>query len=336
MVNKTQTNDAGINESTSGIVPEQPWEYSWNKEPHNKNQRQVMAMLPPYNGTLGEVAHISNAGLTTWLEEHPANVGVEEAFLGTVGVEVGVGIAVVGTVTTTPPFDGTFDGTSAAGGENILKGKTRIVGAVSPQAVVASSDAKAGDEVVEDGENKSLPAKGSEEGTNEAKGGGDGEDDGAEPVDFLVPFLPFDRGESLLGLQGVCNIVVWDVEVGGDDVVRGCGHLGGSRGRHGGRPGERRRRGTRRGQTAENICSGRLFCDQLIFRFVGDGPTARPAPAPNPFSQHLVGILFCNAWWAQTCVLPGPDTSAGLLRVANIVCMHSHVHIVHILWGLEC
>lgn len=201
---------------------------------------------------------------------------MEEAFGCIIGVKLGVGVAVVSTMTTTPPLDGTLNGTCTGRRQYILESRTRVIRAVSPQTVVASSNAKAGDKVVENGEKECLPAKGREESTNEANSGGDGEDNGAEPIDFLVPIFPLYRREGLLGLQGVGDIVIWDVEVGGDDVVKGRGRLGGSGGRHGGRRGERRGQ-EKEGQTDENIWQRRFLYD-LMFVSLGIAPQQYPPP----------------------------------------------------------
>lgn len=58
-----------------------------------------------------------------------------------VGVEIGVGVAVVSAVAARPPLDGTFDGAGATEGEEVLEGEGCGVGAVRPQAMVASGDA---------------------------------------------------------------------------------------------------------------------------------------------------------------------------------------------------
>lgn len=80
-----------------------------------------MLVLPPHDLVLCQVGHISDPRLTTGLDHHPADVRPQEAFVGIVWVEVGVGVAVVSTVTSCPPFDGTFDGTCASESEEVLE-----------------------------------------------------------------------------------------------------------------------------------------------------------------------------------------------------------------------
>jgi len=60
-------------------------------------------MLPSDNIVLGKIANVCHTGFTTGLEEHPTNVRPQQALMGIVGVEVGIGVPVVGTVTTRPP-----------------------------------------------------------------------------------------------------------------------------------------------------------------------------------------------------------------------------------------
>lgn len=210
---KAQSEDSSVDVSTPSITPEKPRNDSRNDKGHDENEGEVVPMLPAHNGVLGEVAHISDTGLAARLEEHPTDMGVEEALVGVVGVKVGVGVAVVCAVATRPPLDGSFHCTSTEHGKNILQRQRRVVGTVRPKTVVSGGDAEAGEVVVENGKEKSLPAEGSEHGTNEADEGGDGEDGETEPVDFLVPVLPGNRRKGLLGLQGVGDIVVGDVEV---------------------------------------------------------------------------------------------------------------------------
>lgn len=68
-------------------------------------------------------------------------MGVPEAFVSVVGVEVGVGVAVVGAVASGPPLDGTLDGTCTCGGEEVLEGLGGVVRTVSPETMVASGNA---------------------------------------------------------------------------------------------------------------------------------------------------------------------------------------------------
>lgn len=95
-------------------------------------------MLPDDNGVLVKVGDVGAAGaLGVLLEDHPAEVGVEETLADRVGVLFGVGVAVVSAVLAGPPTDGTLDGTGADKGEVDLERSGGLVGGVSPETVVA-------------------------------------------------------------------------------------------------------------------------------------------------------------------------------------------------------
>lgn len=53
-----------------------------------------------------------------------------------VGIEVGVGVTMMGTVTPRPPLDGTLDGTSTSEGKTILERLGGVVRTMRPQTMV--------------------------------------------------------------------------------------------------------------------------------------------------------------------------------------------------------
>lgn len=97
-------------------------------------------MLPPDDFVLAQVADVGNSGLSARLDEHPTDMRVPEAFVGVVGVQVGVGISVMGTVTARPPLDGTLNSSSSGHGEEVLQWLGCVVGPVSPKAMVTGGD----------------------------------------------------------------------------------------------------------------------------------------------------------------------------------------------------
>jgi len=64
------------------------------------------------------------------------DVRVEEALVGVVGVEVGVGVAMVGAVAARPPLDRALDGAGAKDGKEVLERGRSVVRAVGPEPVV--------------------------------------------------------------------------------------------------------------------------------------------------------------------------------------------------------
>lgn len=208
-----------------------------------------MPVLPPDDRVLAQVANVGNTGPAAGLDQHPADMGVEETLVCIVRVEVGVGVAMVGAVTTAPPLDGALHSAGTCHGEKILEGERRVIRPVGPKSVVARGDTQSGHEIVEHGEEEGLPAKRREHGANEADDGGGGEDDDAQPVQLIAEVLPRERREGLLGGECVLDIVVRDVEVGGyllSDILCGTLWRGARRGGHGGGFVDGGRRGSRR------------------------------------------------------------------------------------------
>ena len=139
MVDKAKTSCAGVEESTGPITPTQSSDGHRDEQTESDDEVDVPSVLPPYNGVLAQVANIGNANLVSWLENHPTHMCPKETTVCVVRVELGVGVAVVSTVSTRPPLDGAFDGTCSGHGQEVLKRKGRVVGAVSPKTVVAGS-----------------------------------------------------------------------------------------------------------------------------------------------------------------------------------------------------
>jgi hypothetical protein len=171
---------------------------------------------------------------------------VPETLVGIVRVKLGVGVPMVGTVTTTPPLDRTLDGASSEQGKEVLQRQARVVRAVGPKTVVSRCDAEPGAVVVEDGEQGGLPLERGVEGADQASEGSDDENGAVEVVELGEKVAPGHRGTGLCGLEGVLDIVVGDVDVGGNllldvrgDGAHGRGGGGGRRGRREKETGER-------------------------------------------------------------------------------------------------
>lgn len=114
-------------------------------------------MLPDNDGVLVEIRDVCPANpLRVLSHDHPADVRVEQALTNTVRVLRGVCVAVVSPVVTAPPTNGTFDGRGAAECEEDLKRSSGRVAFVCPESVVASSDAEATAEVVDDSPDSCL------------------------------------------------------------------------------------------------------------------------------------------------------------------------------------
>jgi len=121
VVNKDEPGSTGKEESTSPISPSESSDGSRNEESHGQKEREVVLVLPPNDPVLRQVRDIGNSNLSSWLDNHPANVSPPETFVGRVWVELGVGVSVVCPVTSGPPFDGPLNGSSTCHRQGELK-----------------------------------------------------------------------------------------------------------------------------------------------------------------------------------------------------------------------
>lgn len=149
MVNKAQPGSASKEETTPPVSPAKTSDNGREDETHTQDQGNVVPVLPLHNPVLAQITDIGDSDLSSGLDQHPSNVGPEEALLGGVGVKISVGVTVMGSVTSAPPLDGTFNSTATGSGKNILERNTGIVGTVSPKSVVTGGNTEASDEVVD-------------------------------------------------------------------------------------------------------------------------------------------------------------------------------------------
>lgn len=141
MVNKAETSRSGKEETALPVAPEEASDEGGEEEAEEDDEVDIPAVLPLDNLALAQVADIGDTRLVAGLDEHPADVGEEEALVSVVRVEVGVGVAVVSTVATGPPLDGTLDGSGSSCGKEVLERLRRVIRPVGPQTMVARSDA---------------------------------------------------------------------------------------------------------------------------------------------------------------------------------------------------
>lgn len=105
-MNKHQPDRASIEVAAFPVTPKQPANHSWNDERHHQHDIQVIAVLPLCDVVLPEIANICSTGFPTRLENDPPDVREQQPFVRVVRIEIGVGIAMVGTMTSGPPSDG--------------------------------------------------------------------------------------------------------------------------------------------------------------------------------------------------------------------------------------
>lgn len=98
-------------------------------------------MLPPNDFILAEVRDVRDTRFAPWLDDHPTNVGPQEAAMRIVWIEFGIRVSVVCAVSARPPLDGPLHSTSTRSSEEVLQWPGRVIRAVGPQTVVSCGDA---------------------------------------------------------------------------------------------------------------------------------------------------------------------------------------------------
>ena len=148
-MNKQQSSSSSEEESTTEITPAKTGNESREEEGHGEDELKVPPVLESNDRVAGQVADVGDTGFPPGLHDHPANMRPEQTVVGSVGVEVGIGVPVVGTVTSRPPLDGALDGTSTSHGEEVFKRLGGIIGTMRPETMVSRSDSQSDLEGVE-------------------------------------------------------------------------------------------------------------------------------------------------------------------------------------------
>ena len=132
VVDKEQTSKGAIKVTAAPVPPEIAGDDGRKEDAHEEDEGDEPVVLPADDGVAGEIGDISDTRFATGLEEHPTDVGPEEAAMGTIGIEVGVGVAMVSTVTARPPLDRALNRTCASESEKVFEGTRGIVGTMGP------------------------------------------------------------------------------------------------------------------------------------------------------------------------------------------------------------
>lgn len=149
LLDEEDAEDAGVDEAAHPVTPAETCNQGREDQTHEKDHLEVVPVLPHHDRVIVQVGNVGAANsLRVLLHDHPAKVGVQQALADAVRVLVGVGVAMVGAMVTSPPSDGTFDGTAANCGQEDLQWQSRRVGSVSPQTVVARRNAETRGEIV--------------------------------------------------------------------------------------------------------------------------------------------------------------------------------------------
>jgi hypothetical protein len=219
VVDKEQTSERRIEITATPIAPEVTGNGGRNDDARQEDEPDEPLVLPTDDGVAGEIGDISDTRLATGLEDHPTDVGPDEPVMGTIGVEVGVSVTMMSTVTARPPLDRTLNSTRASDREEVFERTRSVVGTMGPQAVVTGSDTETGDKVVEYGEEGGLELERSSEPAVDRGDRSEGEGDDGDPLSVLVQSFPSNRGKLLLGGENVVDIVIGNVNVYWDVLI---------------------------------------------------------------------------------------------------------------------
>jgi hypothetical protein len=140
VVNKQQPSGTGKEETSLPITPTETGNTHGEEQSHDQQKRQVVVVLPPDDLASGQVGNVGDTDLGPRLEDHPTDMCPPEPFVGRVRVEAGVGVTVVCSVTSGPPFDGSLDSSSSSAGEDVFERARSGVRSVGPQSLQTRND----------------------------------------------------------------------------------------------------------------------------------------------------------------------------------------------------
>lgn len=141
VVHQAHPHRSSVDVPAAPVAPEIPRDGGGDGEAHEEDQPHVPPLLPTHDRAFAEVAHVGDTGVAPRLDEHPANVTPPKTVVCIVWIEVGVDVAVVSTVATGPPSNGTLSSTGTSQCEEYLQGVRSIVRAMRPKAVISRRDA---------------------------------------------------------------------------------------------------------------------------------------------------------------------------------------------------
>lgn len=132
MVNENESSGTGKEESTSPVSPSESSNHGRESETHKQEKGKIVLVLPFDNSVPGQIRDIRYSNLSSGFNNHPSDVCPPEALVSRVRVELGVGISVVCSVTSRPPFDRALNRTGTSDRQEVLEGYRGVVSSVGP------------------------------------------------------------------------------------------------------------------------------------------------------------------------------------------------------------
>lgn len=204
MLDEEDSKNSGIDETAPPITPSETCTDGWQDQTHEKDDLEVILVLPDDDGVLVEIGDVG-ASNTLWvlLHKHPSEVGIDQALSNGIGIFFGVGVTMMSSVVSGPPSDGTFDGTTADGSKEDSERQSGRIRGMCPESVITCGDAQTGGKVIQNGPDGGLCLEGDPEGLDTAIQGNSDDEVDVEPVDVLVPVGACHGGVGDMDLLGV-------------------------------------------------------------------------------------------------------------------------------------
>ncbi len=124
-------------ETTDPVTPEISGDDGRKDETPERENVEVQLVLKLEELVLFQIRGIGCPRMHIGNEDHPAQMIPPEASVSVVWIEVGVCVAMMGTMRASPPIGGALNRASTGGEEEQLKRNRRVVRAVGPVAMIS-------------------------------------------------------------------------------------------------------------------------------------------------------------------------------------------------------
>lgn len=133
MVDKDESADTGVKESTSPVTPTKTSNDSGEEESHGEDNDSVVLVLHADELVGVEIGDIgSTNAFGVLLEDHPTEMGIHQSFADRVRVLFGVCETMMSTMVPRPPSDGSLNSAASESSKDILERSRCGVRSVGP------------------------------------------------------------------------------------------------------------------------------------------------------------------------------------------------------------
>lgn len=96
VMDEDEPGSGSIKVSTFPVTPADTRDDGWDNDGHEDEEPDVVLVLPADEGVVVEIRAIGDTGFTARLDDHPADVRPQKTVVSTIGVQVGIGITMMG------------------------------------------------------------------------------------------------------------------------------------------------------------------------------------------------------------------------------------------------